>query len=274
MKQSRPLAVALPASGVLFAESIHASDFEMAPRADPFHKLIYVLQGALSYTEGRHAPVPVSAGTLLAIPANTVHALGDRRASTVFLLCLADPFLASAPELAALWSRCGRPSERRISLSRPTRNVVEAAWRRALLERIRPRLGSETVIRALAAQLLVTLARLPPPSPTLEPLARVAAVAREVEATFYDEWNLDRAAARAGVSRRHFSALFKQARGCTFWEHLTELRLAHAAELLKQGEHSVTGVVFACGFGDVSQFYRLFRRRHRQPPKRWALGVS
>lgn len=274
MKQSRPLAIALPPSGVLFAESIHASDFEMAPRADPFHKLLYVLRGGLSYTEARHAPVPVSAGTLLAIPAGAVHTLGDQRASTVFLLCLADTFLASAPELVALWSRCAGRSERRISLSRPTRNVVEAAWRRALVERIRPRLGSETVIRALAAQLLVTLARLPPPSATLDPLARVATVAREVETTFYDEWNLDRAAARAGVSRRHFSALFKRVRGCTFWEHLTELRLAHAAELLRQGDHSVTGVVFACGFGDVSQFYRLFRQRHRQPPKRWARGAA
>jgi AraC family L-rhamnose operon regulatory protein RhaS len=94
-----------------------------------------------------------------------------------------------------------------------------------------------------------------------------------MEVTFYDEWNLDRAATRAGVSRRHFSALFRQVCGHTFWEHLRDLRLTHAAQLLKEGDHSVTGVVFACGFGDMSQFYRLFRKRYHLPPRQWAVGA-
>jgi transcriptional regulator GlxA family with amidase domain len=54
---------------------------------------------------------------------------------------------------------------------------------------------------------------------------------------------------------------------------LIDLRLTHAAELLKKGDHSVTGVVFSCGFGDISQFYRLFRTRFRLPPKQWADNV-
>ena len=76
------------------------------------------------------------------------------------------------------------------------------------------------------------------------------------------------------MSRRHFSVLFRRVAGRTFWEQLTDLRLTHAAQLLKQGDHSVTGVVFSCGFGDVSQFYRLFRARFQLPPRAWAVSTK
>jgi AraC-like DNA-binding protein len=272
MKTSRPLTITLPAAGVHFAESIHTGDFQMAPRTDPFHKLLYVLRGRIACHAADRAPESVAAGMLLVVPAGTQHQLKDEQPSTLLLLCLSSAFLRTDPELPALWRELTGRNERRIALSRPTQHQIESAWRRAMLERIHGRPGSITTSRTLAAQLLVTLARLPVRKPTTAPLTRVAAVMREMESTFYDDWNLDRATTRAGISRRHFSMLFRQVSGRTFWEHLTDLRLTHAAQLLQQGEHSVTGVVFSCGFGDVSQFYRLFRQRFGLPPKQWAKG--
>lgn len=269
MKLSRPLAITMPPTGVLFAESAHAGDFRMAPRTDPFHKLLYVLRGGIRYTEKERQPETVSAGLVLVVPAGVEHQISDEQPSTLFLLCLSPSFVAKDPELPALWSELTGRSERHITLSRPTQHQIESSWRRAMLERLQSRPGGITTIRTLAAQILVTLVRLPAIKSSRAPLSRVAAVAREMEVTFYDEWNLDRAATRAGVSRRHFSALFRKVCGRTFLEHLTDLRLTHARQLLKKGDHSVTGVVFACGFGDVSQFYRLFRGRYRLPPKQW-----
>jgi AraC-like DNA-binding protein len=271
MKTSRPLTITLAPGGVHFAESVHTGDFHMAPRTDPFHKLLYVLRGRITCHEEGRPPESVTAGMLLVIPAGSAHQLKDKQPSTLLLLCLSPAFLSIDPELPALWRGLAGRSERRIALSRPTQHQVESAWRRAMLERVHRRPGSLTTGRALAAQLLVTLARLPVRKPATAPLTRVAAVAREMETTFYDVWNLDRAATRAGISRRHFSMLFRQVCGRTFWEHLTDLRLTHAAQLLQQGDHSVTGVVFSCGFGDVSQFYRLFRQRFGRPPKQWAI---
>lgn len=273
MKLSRPLAITMPAAGVLFTESAHASDFQMAPRTDPFHKLLYVLRGGISYAETTRKPESVSVGMLLVIPAGIEHRLSDEQPPTLFLLCLSPSFLSDDPELPALWRELAGRGERRMGLSRPTQHQIESTWRRAMLEHIRPRPGGVTTVRTLGAQLLVTLARLPAIKPARTPLTRVAAVAREMEVTFYDEWNLDRAATRAGVSRRHFSMLFRKVCGCTFWEHLTNLRLTHAAKLLRKGDHSVTGVIFSCGFGDVSQFYRLFRQRFGLPPRQWAVGA-
>jgi AraC-like DNA-binding protein len=269
MKTSRPLTITLPPAGVHFAESVHNGDFQMAPRTDPFHKVLYVLRGRIACHAAGSVPESVATGMLLVVPAGTEHQLKDEQPSTLLLLCLSPAFLRTDPELPAIWRELTGRNERRIALSRPTQHQIESAWRRAMLERIHRRPGSITTNRTLAAQLLVTLARLPVRKPATAPLTRVAAVAREMEGTFYDAWNLDRAATRAGVSRRHFSGLFHQVCGRTFWEHLTDLRLTHAAQLLQQGDHSVTGVVFSCGFGDVSQFYRLFRQRFGLPPKQW-----
>jgi AraC family L-rhamnose operon regulatory protein RhaS len=273
MKTSRPLTITLPATGVLFAESAHSGDFHMTPRTDPFHKLLYVLRGRIACHEPGNEPASATAGTLFVVPAGTKHELRDEEPSTLLLLCFSPAFLRTDPELPGLWRELAGRGDRRIALSRPTQHQFETAWRRAMLERVHRQPGSLTTSRALAAQLLVTLARLPVRKPATAPLTRVAAVARELEVTFYDDWNLDRAATRAGMSRRHFSVLFRRVTGHTFWAHLTDLRLNHAAQLLQQGDHSVTGVVFSCGFGDVSQFYRLFRARFRQPPREWAVGA-
>lgn len=245
-------------------------DFRMAARTDPFHKLVFVLRGRTGDAEGGRKPLSVSTGVLLVIPAGVQHRLVDEQPSTLFILCLSQAFLDDDPELPAIWNQLAARSERRIELSRPTQHQIESAWRRAMLEMIQPRPGGVTAVRALAAQTLVTLVRQPAIETSRAPLARVTVVAREMEATFYDEWNLDRAATRADVSRRHFSMLFRKVSGRTFGEHFTDLRLTHAAQLLKKGDHSVSGVIFSCGFGDVSQFYRLFQKRFGLPPKQWA----
>jgi AraC family L-rhamnose operon regulatory protein RhaS len=243
----------------------------MAERADAFHKLIYVFAGEIEF-RAADDPQPriVQTGNVLVVPAAERHAIVDRRPSTLLLLCLAPGFLGRDRDLAKLWTKLATTSARPLSLDRPGRLRLEALWRRGLLEQMQEGVGAAAAGRALATQILVLLARLPARDPGGDAAQRVAGVAREVGETIYDDWNLDRAAARAGLSRRRFSELFRTARGATFWDFLTDLRLKHAAEMLEAGEHSVTGVMFACGFNDVSNFYRLFRRRFGHPPKTWA----
>lgn len=270
MKVSRPLSVVIPPSGVYFAESVHAQDFEMSSRADPYHKVLYVLRGRLSYREPSRPAEAASAGAMLVVPAAVQHVLADEQPTTLLLLCVTDAFVRADADLAAIWHSLSGGRRRHLPVSGPARAQIEACWRRALLERAHPRPGAGAAARALALQVFVHLARLPRSAVVEDTSSRVATVAREIAETFFDRWTVDGAAARAGVSRRHFTAQFRAVTGQTFWDYLTAVRLAHAAQLLERGEHSVTGVIFACGFGDVSQFYRLFRARYGKPPKAWA----
>jgi AraC-like DNA-binding protein len=271
MAVSRPISVNLPAFGVMFAESVHGPEFHMAERADGFHKLIYVLHGGVRLTSAGAKPAPAGAGAVLGVPAGVRHCIDDTEPSTLLLLCFDDQFLDRDAELAALWARLA--SGRAVCL-RPGRaggQRFEALWRAAIVEQSGALAGRGVALRATAENVLLLLARLPAaPAAASEARQRVEAVARELAETFYEPWSLERGCVRAGMSRRHFSKLFRAVTGRTFLEQVTELRLEHAARLLREGRHSVIGAAFSSGYGDLSHFYRLFRQRHGHPPKAWA----
>lgn len=269
MKHSTPLPILLPAHGVLFAESAHEPGFHMAERADPFHKLIYVLAGQVSFHELARAAIVAGAGSMIMVPRLTHHTIDDVTPATLLLLCFADSVLRSDPDLLQLWSRLAEAASRRLSLTRPSQLRLERLWRQAMLEQAHDLPGGVVAIRAIAAQTLVMLLRVPSPSGEDTAARRVAAVAREMRETFHSVWDLDGAAARAGLSRRRFSELFRTEFNETFFDYLLRLRLDHAARLLRTREHSVMGVMFSCGFNDLSHFYRLFRARFGNPPQRW-----
>lgn len=267
LKVSQPIAVSLPPYGVAFAESVHATDFQMLERKDPFHKVCYVLAGRIACRVENEAAAIMPAGSVFFLSEGESHHLQDLEASTLLLLCLRQDFLTNDPDLPALWA--GLAARGHLELNRPARERLELLWRRAMLEKSHAQIGGAITVRTLAAQLLVLLAR-QQRAPSVDAAhVRVAAVARELRETFYDDWTLDRGAARAGLSRRRFTDLFRTLTGRSFSDELNTLRLEHAAHLLRGGEHSILGVMFSCGFRDLSHFYRLFRERYGAPPKRW-----
>lgn len=270
MQVSRPLVVKVPPGGVLFAESVHAAEFRMAWRRDPFHKFVYILRGRVRFeaASGGEMERGVS-GTVFAIPAGVRHRLVDEEPATLLLLCLGPGFVGAEEEGEGLWTAVAGTRGRAVVPDRNARSRLEANWRRALLEQARPRLGGGALVRALALQTLVQLARLPAAGGASGARERVRELVREVAETFDEAWTLERAAQRAGLSRRRLTALFREETGASFLNHLTDLRLRHAAELLRSGEHSILGAMFSCGFGDTSHFYRQFRGRFGVPPGEW-----
>ncbi|PTX94249.1 AraC family transcriptional regulator [Opitutus sp. ER46] len=258
-----------------FAESAHATNFQMAERADAAHKLVYVYAGRIGcHWRGQEQPLVVPAGALLIVPAGTRHCLVDIEPAVLLLLGLGRRFVKEDPGIAELWGALSQQPPLVLRLSRPTRQTLEALWRRGMAEQATARLGAGVALRAHAAQVLVLLSRLPRAGDDSPADQRVSGVAREIEETFFEAWDLDRAATRAGLSRRRFTALFRAATGRTFWEFLNAHRLAHAARLLRAGGTSVAGVMLASGYNDLSHFYRLFRNRFGVPPRRWLIQAG
>jgi len=75
-------------------------------------------------------------------------------------------------------------------------------------------------------------------------------------------------ASQLGITPRYLRLLLEET-GRSFSEHVLEMRLEHAAELLRdprlQGR-KVSAIAFACGFSDLSYFNRAFRRRYGETP--------
>lgn len=99
--------------------------------------------------------------------------------------------------------------------------------------------------------------------------ARLRLVLKEIAARFGDPgFNVDALARAAGLSRRYVQGLLEET-GKSFTEHVLERRLERAFTLLTdpRSRHlSIIDVACASGFGDVSHFNRMFRRRHGDTP--------
>lgn len=80
--------------------------------------------------------------------------------------------------------------------------------------------------------------------------------------------DLDRLAARQGISPRYVQLLFEEA-GTTFSDFVLERRLEAARRLLispRYAAWSIAAIALEVGFGDLSHFNRRFKRRYMMTP--------
>lgn len=82
-------------------------------------------------------------------------------------------------------------------------------------------------------------------------------------------------AARHGISDRYLRALFA-AEQTSFGDYVANRRLTLAHRMLRdpaQAHQTITGIALSCGFGDVSWFNALFRRRFGNSPSAVRAGA-
>jgi AraC-like DNA-binding protein len=71
-----------------------------------------------------------------------------------------------------------------------------------------------------------------------------------------------------------FSRYFHAHTGRTFPQFVNELRVGRACRLLAEGQMNVTEIAFACGFSNLSNFNRQFRRLKQMSPREFRKRVS
>ena len=98
---------------------------------------------------------------------------------------------------------------------------------------------------------------------------RPDAVARALDLVrrrFADAIGVEDMAAAAGLSRYHFSRIFRQSEGIGPGGYLLRRRLREAARLLGETDLPLAEVAARCGFADAGYFGRAFRRAYSAPP--------
>lgn len=82
--------------------------------------------------------------------------------------------------------------------------------------------------------------------------------------------SLREAALICNLSRYHLCRRFRAEVGMTFSRYRTITRLTAASELLKKDlSLSVTQVCYACGYSDLSNFLKAFKRQFGCSPKKY-----
>ena len=243
----------------------------MENTAHDFLKVLLVLAGEGALVRGGRREV-LKPGVLAFVPVGCEHRIEDERPLSLYAVCVEPRVLAASPVSARGLGHARVFSQ--ATWATDARGII----RQMLHEQTLRRLGGEALLLGFAWQLLglvqrgagsVSAARGLPQTAAGLAKTRVAAYVRELERTFFEERQIDAAAARLGLSRRRFTALFREVAGDTWFNTVRALRLAHARRLLRETGRSVTSICYECGFEDVSNFYRAFRRAEQASPAAW-----
>jgi AraC-like DNA-binding protein len=281
-----PVTVVVPSFGISAFRSRHAVGFQMLKRRDVYDKIFFVEEGhgvlRIDTTNGEKPgptiELPLSDATTLLISAGVTHQIVDLRdyPITLSVICIRPGLLDDIPLFQPLWtsfkSFCGQQTAQQLS------NPYSIGEFKRIFREIVIELGRDMPLRDAAAltkvcQLLILLVRelsASPHSKSKEDIVNFQASVAYLNDRFTEPLQVDTLADIAGLSYRAFTERFKRTKGMStvkYWNHL-RIELAKR-RLLETGD--IVGSSQDAGFGDLSHFYKLFKRLVGQTPNEYIL---
>ena len=90
---------------------------------------------------------------------------------------------------------------------------------------------------------------------------RIQKVKTFIDQNYRYEIRLPQVADIAGMSPSAFSRFFKLHTGRNLSDYIIDLRLGYASRMLVDSTHSIAEISFNCGFNNLSNFNRIFKKR-------------
>lgn len=98
---------------------------------------------------------------------------------------------------------------------------------------------------------------------------RINAVLGYIIDNYKNEISLDKAAATVNMTPNAFCKYYKKTTKKTFIETVTDYRINYAIQQLIYSDKSISSICFDNGFGDLSHFYKLFKRKMKLSPLKY-----
>lgn len=265
----RPVLPRFPEYGICALESHHEKGFDMPLSRYDFWEVMLVLDGE-GWVFHRGVRQKVGKKNLIVVPRGEAYRFEDSAHSPLRILCLCvRPAGGMKPLFSAVLP------EKFSVLRKPSFCAEIAAGLRGILhEQSLPGPCGEQIV---VARSLLLLARLKRPSGQAEAViqgaaglsARVRDYVGGLAGRYYEQETIEMAAARLRMSPKTLTRHFRAVTGTTRRQYIEELRLQNACRLLLENGQSVTSIAFACGFDDLSTFFRAFRAKHGISPGDW-----
>lgn len=96
---------------------------------------------------------------------------------------------------------------------------------------------------------------------------RIERVMEHINNNFDKNFTLSDAAKLAGMTEVALSRFFKARTGKTFVDTLNEVRLGNASRMLIDTTESINEIAYKCGFNNMSNFNRIFKKKKVCTPK-------
>ncbi|MDE5881471.1 MAG: AraC family transcriptional regulator [Muribaculaceae bacterium] len=89
---------------------------------------------------------------------------------------------------------------------------------------------------------------------------RIAKVCNYIETNYQEPIKLLDVANLVNMSESAFSHFFKKKTGCSFIDYLNSVRIGKASQMLIDTSHSINEICYSCGFNNLSNFIRIFKK--------------
>ncbi len=231
----------------------------------PGVELAWVEAGELVYRAGQRETA-VRAGQAFVVPREVEHMTAFRGPARAGALALGPGLIA---EIADTLGASARTLEASLLTHGPRLVALGALVRAEVLGAER---GHLVAVESLAEAMTVAMLRGAGGRTTgahaRDP--RIRAALERIHQSYAEPLGIEDLARAAGMSRFHFSRLFRESVGTSPYQYLVKTRVDRAAELLRSGRASVTEVALSVGFADLGRFARAFRAQKGATPAAWA----
>jgi AraC-like DNA-binding protein len=262
--------------GIYLFLSRHGKDFRAETMRDDFHKLCGVVSGS-GHLEGAGDPQPVGPNQLVYLPAGTPHRLADDPADplTIVVVCFYESVFGNCTTAVEALSLFREDFPAMTPFRLPdnyARLQAKNRLKAMFIEQMERKGGSRSMLLSQLIDLLVFAARTYAEHRALEAAdaesEAFAGTLHFIEDNFYRPIKVEELAALANMSYRSYTEQFKARTGKTVTQYLAERRVEYAKRLmLETGD--ILFASFEAGFGDLTYFYRVFKKLNGSTPKQF-----
>ena len=279
--RKRPHRVHLGDRGIYIFESRHSPEFRMELVAQEFHHL-YVVREGRGFIETERERLPVRENQLVYVPPHVAQRPVDDpdHPLTLIILCFYESVFggcASAAESLRLFRRSFPAVTPFKVADNYTRLEVRSRFKAIFMEQMRQKEGSHAVILSQLIELLVFLSRTYAEHATLSPAdpgaAAFAGSLRYLDEHFDRPVRIGELAELANMSYRSYTEQFRRRTGRTVTQYLAGRRVEYAQRVLRETDDILFAAAEA-GFGDLTHFYRVFKKLTGLTPRQFIDGRS
>ncbi len=103
---------------------------------------------------------------------------------------------------------------------------------------------------------------------------KIEKIYNHIKNNFNQKIMLNEAAEILNMSTVSFGRLIKQRTGKTFVEFVNEIRLGYATRLLIETNKSISEICYECGFNNISNFNRTFKKKQGTTPTEFRVNFN
>lgn len=257
-------------------ESKHSPNFIMPTETRDFQKIALIVKGR-GFLKTDRCRVELAENQIIFIPSGVPHCFEDDRQSplTLAVSCFYDGMFEGNPVSKTTLESFKKnfPGCVAVSLSSNfARAQVMNKFRRMIFEQIQRRENFQGLVWSNLVELIIFLMRNYKESQRLlnesTSAKAFAGSIQYLENNYYKPIKVEELASMANMSYRRYTEFFKETKGKTVVEYLTEIRVKYAQKLMLE-TGNVTYACYEAGFGDLTHFYRVFKKTTELTPKQF-----